>query len=1306
MKRFLLFFAALALFTTLKAQPVNTNRDFVTVTIGTLNCLNQGLDSVLVKLVQQDPPYQVWTEYSDPISCFAQFDTIPTGTYNIISYKRGYRENDLNYQLITSNYTTNVKLVRQLYPVRNLHVDSLTSEATWDKPLITALSTGFEAMTFPPYYWQIETDGEGWYKSSVSDSMFNNWTIPSWPGHYAITNHDYSTQGGSYDYFITNNIDLRESDQFKLYFDSYYDSLYGGTARVEYTSDNGNTWLLLKQLSPDTVWQKDTIDLSFITQNGIENIKIRFNFTAGNGPLYDGWAIDNVSIHEGEAWYETFYLFDFDKNNGVTLPHDQFSYSLEYLEYGNTYTISVKTYGECFCSDRSYFTWVSRYLYPPRNIHDNYIYNSDMIPFLWNPPVKCEEDTITGTTLRTDIQPRNVVSPVNETAPNSKNKLSVETKGNRDTWDLQFAWPPYSTNGESGIESDGDYIYTTHYNSNIFSKYMVDGTWIEDFTISGVSNIRDLAYDGQYFYGAAADYTVYKMDFNNHLLIGTIQAPVVVRAIAYNCDNNTFYANNWSTDITEFTMTGTIVSSFSTSGYSAIYGLAYDNSAKIGPPSLWLYDQGNNNLIQLHLPSGQPSGVTIDVESIAGTTSAAGGLFIQNKLVQGTVTIGGMSQNDKIWGLELARDTICHIPYGLLSYNIYRDGTIISNVPYNNEPDGFEYTFTDVNVMPGTYYYQASALYDLEEYGYPGETGESMLTPIDTVTVIWGYDLPFTENWDLGSFDFNNWTPGGTGNWVINNSIGDDTPSAEFKNIPHLENSYESCLTSSPIKADSLTEGNIWIDFNLKLDDLNETGDEHLSIEVYNGNQWHQVYDVANNGSFDFEEGFAHINISNYTLGKVFQIRFKANGQNSTDLNSWYIDNINIYRTCDAPSDLAGEYFWEGPGADDYGVQLEWEAPTMPMGPRWIFWGYGENSSAIGLNNGGDFSAAARWDSDQVAEYVGGSIVKIEFYIQDTDYSNLILKVWKGAEASNLVYSEDVTSSIAANTFNEFTLSSPVLIEEGDEIWIGYTILGQEPGVFPAGTDAGPAFAGNGDKITTDGVTWENLTDFGYDMNWNIAMHIETIYFNPSRSQTKTDRTVYSTPGATLSQSDVNPNPVKMKTGHSREFDGFTIYRSETGYDDDYLPYTTVPYTGGKSYYSYKDLYPNVNPQQTYWYKVSANWSSDMDNCESEFAKAQLNPENDFIEVFVTGVNELQTGSIMLYPNPATDNITITSTQGIENLTVFNATGQMIEQKSFGNKQQLVLNTSKYDAGVYYVKIETRSKTNSEKIVKRFVVIK
>lgn len=121
---------------------------------------------------------------------------------------------------------------------------------------------------------------------------------------------------------------------------------------------------------------------------------------------------------------------------------------------------------------------------------------------------------------------------------------------------------------------------------------------LETFSIAEVSNVCDLAYDGEFFYGAAANTTVFVMDFNTHTLITSFTAPTAVRAIAYNEDNQTFYANNWSTDIVNFDATGTTLGLF-TSGLTGIYGLAYDKWSEPGNMYLWTYDQGANNLIQL-----------------------------------------------------------------------------------------------------------------------------------------------------------------------------------------------------------------------------------------------------------------------------------------------------------------------------------------------------------------------------------------------------------------------------------------------------------------------------------------------------------------------------------------------------------------------------------------------------------------------------------------------------------------------------------------------------------------------------------
>ncbi len=224
-------------------------------------------------------------------------------------------------------------------------------------------------------------------------------------------------------------------------------------------------------------------------------------------------------------------------------------------------------------------------------------------------------------------------------------------------FDLQFDWPVGVGGGEAGIECDGNFIYTTEWDGTHFYKYELDGTFIGSFTCDGASEVRDLAWDGTYFYGSAANSIVFQMDFNNGILVSQFTAPTEVRAIAYNEDENVFYANNWDSEIVAFDLAGNNLGSFTVGPVgSSYYGFAYDNCSS-GAPYLWGYAQTGytlNELIQIQLPSGVETGLSIDVGSIASVGDGiAGGLAITNSIVPGFYTLLGTSQNVDIWGLEL-----------------------------------------------------------------------------------------------------------------------------------------------------------------------------------------------------------------------------------------------------------------------------------------------------------------------------------------------------------------------------------------------------------------------------------------------------------------------------------------------------------------------------------------------------------------------------------------------------------------------------------------------------------------------------
>jgi hypothetical protein len=316
-------------------------------------------------------------------------------------------------------------------------------------------------------------------------------------------------------------------------------------------------------------------------------------------------------------------------------------------------------------------------------------------------------------------QPQLVVSPLSVSVSLEPNTTAEETlnisntgdgpidwnaeititgeEGTDNLFDLQFEWPIGIGSGEAGIECDGNFIYTSQWNGNEFYKYELDGTYVGSFTCGNAALIRDLAYDGTYFYGAAANSTVFQMDFTTGAVVSQFIAPTPVRAIAYNEDENLFYANNFDTDIIAFNLAGSNLGSFAVGPLgSSYYGFAYDKYSN-GGPYLWGYAQTGstlNELIQIQLPSGTETGVSFNVGSIVSVGSGlAGGLAITNALVPGYYTLLGRVLSTNIWGLEL-----CGSGSSWLTINP-NSGTLTEG-----ESQPVSLNFSATNLIPGYHF--------------------------------------------------------------------------------------------------------------------------------------------------------------------------------------------------------------------------------------------------------------------------------------------------------------------------------------------------------------------------------------------------------------------------------------------------------------------------------------------------------------------------------------------------------------------------------------------------------------------------
>ncbi|MEH6762972.1 MAG: T9SS type A sorting domain-containing protein [Aequorivita antarctica] len=91
---------------------------------------------------------------------------------------------------------------------------------------------------------------------------------------------------------------------------------------------------------------------------------------------------------------------------------------------------------------------------------------------------------------------------------------------------------------------------------------------------------------------------------------------------------------------------------------------------------------------------------------------------------------------------------------------------------------------------------------------------------------------------------------------------------------------------------------------------------------------------------------------------------------------------------------------------------------------------------------------------------------------------------------------------------------------------------------------------------------------------------------------------------------------------------------------------------------------------------------------------------NEAITSFrVLGVDEYNSLKIVLFPNPANDLISIQSASVINNISIYDLQGRLIDTRTT-NKQHTELNISALKTGVYFLSIETETGTAFKKIIK------
>ena len=299
-------------------------------------------------------------------------------------------------------------------------------------------------------------------------------------------------------------------------------------------------------------------------------------------------------------------------------------------------------------------------------------------------------------------------------------ELGTNTKavaGNRDPWDLVKSFNA-AEGAQYGVASDGEFIYTCNWGyssaTHNFYKYDLDGNVIEGFEIPGCGTIRDLTYDGEYFYGGANASTLYCIDMNTKTLVSSTPTTCSgIRHCSYDPVNDGFWVGGWS-DLKLIDRTGATIQNGP--AVESVSGTGY-YTAEDGSAHLYLFTQAASDakVYDFNIATNTVGSMLFDFSATPGYDSgSSGGAFIGSYNGK-TCFFGDAQQSPNLIGIYELDENGAPGPgpgptpgeYGILGAYVFRNGELISGTtPLTTT------TFVDADAPAGDNEYCVRVVYD------------------------------------------------------------------------------------------------------------------------------------------------------------------------------------------------------------------------------------------------------------------------------------------------------------------------------------------------------------------------------------------------------------------------------------------------------------------------------------------------------------------------------------------------------------------------------------------------------------------
>jgi hypothetical protein len=557
----------------------------------------------------------------------AKIDWTPGGDeeiWNLLYGEAGFdpeEEGTLVENITTNSYTItglSSSTQYQVYVQANCNGDN----SPWAGPLAFLTECGSFTLPFAedftgvtvgtlPNCWSVS--GEGQTNWSVQNTTNAGGTAPEMRLYWSPSFVDLSR-------LVTPILSAGDANNFIVSFDQkldYFAAFEGAYIAVEYSVDLGENWEIIYQNFFSSTFGPNTEEFDFSIPEDTDEFNLAFTFY---GDIYNinGWYIDNIYV---DSFIPANLSGNVSGGRGPIEGARVFTEGYEAFtdESGNYEILEIQTgFYDISCEAEGFLTkLVEDFELDEGNNTLDFVLNFAQIavdpesfeveilpggqktemlnisnpagtgPLTWNATVSYESNRTASS-----VQPF-TYGEIVETNNTDKSKDACETTTTvsggqtRDTWDILQSFS-VSAGGEQGIATDGEYIYTAFWGTNgKFGKYTLAGEFIETFTIANVGGIRDLTYDGTYFYGGAGTTTIYKLDFAKKTLEGTITSPVAVRHLSYDPVEDAFWCGDW-TSLRLVSRAGTTLVTGPT--LVSVYGSAYDGNSE-GGPYLWFFSQ-------------------------------------------------------------------------------------------------------------------------------------------------------------------------------------------------------------------------------------------------------------------------------------------------------------------------------------------------------------------------------------------------------------------------------------------------------------------------------------------------------------------------------------------------------------------------------------------------------------------------------------------------------------------------------------------------------------------------------------------